>query len=424
MRSLHLTEYVTQAGIPLTRSEALFLRENYRNHLYITPSFHGKGLYDITPQHYVGHLTLLTGRTLSIHPKFNLNNLFYFLTYAYDLIHFKRDTVAYKRYQGILEFLVKIFVELMGDLIQKGLYKTFLTQEGNHRFIRGKILFPTHFKENQWRKDRVYCQYTETTSDVPENQILKFTTFLLATQLHPLKDLTKRLQTHYHHLSEVSWTPIQVEDLHRVVYHRLNRHYRTVLSLCELFLQSITIQNHPGDVNFFSFLLDMNQLFERFIAGILREKLSVYPSLSMSYQESRWLDREKSRNFIPDFILYKKDKPVLVLDTKYKQRNNFIRTSQNLIRSSNNPEELSGTPLGTSRWSPDPEDLYQILTYCYSLDVKTGIFLYPTPGRWHIETWKGITIQAWGIDLQQTPQCLENDLEAFFKEILAIIHNL
>jgi len=388
---LRLTEYVTQTGVPLTREEAFFLRENYGGPLSITPSFEGKGRYDITPQHYIGQITLPTGRTLTLSPRFGVGNLFYLLTYAHRLANFKPDAAWYEESSDLLALLVKIFVENTEDLIRKGLYKAYFAREGNHKLVRGKVLLPAHLKENRWRKDRVYCQYAEATADVLENQILKFILALLASQTYRLENLKERLQVSYRYLDEVSWTPVQVEALSRVVYNRLNEHYRTVLSLCELFLRNLSIQSRPGGVKFFSFLLDTSRVFEQFVAGILKEKLAGHPSLSLSSQESRWLDREATRNFSPDLILYRKDEPVLVLDTKYKA--------------------MEG--------GPDSEDLYQILTYCHSLGVKEGMLLYPTRLDWRLETWQGVTIRAWGMDLQKGPARLEDDLKGFTRQILA-----
>ncbi|HWP50001.1 MAG TPA: hypothetical protein VNM22_22795 [Candidatus Limnocylindrales bacterium] len=411
---IQLTEYITQADVFLTREEALFLKENYKDYLSISPSFHKEGCYDLTPRHYVGHLVLPTGRTLVIVPKFSLLNLFYLLTYAYDLVDFRSDWVGYEESSDLLEVLVKIFVESTGDLIRKGLYKAYLAQEENQKFIRGKILFPAQLKENQWRKDRIYCQYAEATPDVLENQILKFTTALLFLPAYHHTDLVEKLKANYKHLNGVSWVPVWAEDVSRIAYNRLNQHYKSVLSLCELFLQHISIRNYTGDIPFFSFLLDMNRVFERFVAGALREKLADYPSLSLSYQESRWLDRGATRSFSPDLILYEKDDPILVLDMKYKRNNDPTQRSGNSM-------ELPRDPFLSFQKDPDSEDIYQILVYCQSLGVKTGVLLYPEPIDQELETWYGVTVQTWGVGLQGNPLEVEEHIKNLTRRILEIV---
>lgn len=411
---IQLTEYVTQADVFLTEEEARFLKENYKDYLSISPSFQKEGRYDLTPRHYVGHLVLPTGRTLVIVPKLSLPNLFYLLTYAYDLVDFRSDWVGYDESSDLLEVLVKIFIESTGDLIRKGLYQAYLAQEENQRFIRGKILFPAQLKENQWRRDQIYCQYAEATPDVLENQILKYTTALLFLPVYHQTDLVEKLKVNYGHLNRVSWVPIRVDDLSRIAYNRLNQHYKPTLSLCELFLQHISIRNYTGDIPFFSFLLDMNRIFERFIAGALGEKLAGYPSLSLSYQESRWLDRKATRHFSPDLVVYEKDNPVLVLDMKYKCRNGSTSSSGHSM-------QFSHEPFISPQKDPDSDDLYQILVYCQSLGVKTGVLLYPEPTDGQLETCYGVTVQTWGIDLQGSPLRIEEHLKNLTQRVLEIV---
>ena len=57
------------------------------------------------------------------------------------------------------------------------------------------------------------------------------------------------------------------------MYHRLNRDYEVLHALCRFFLENSGPAHSSGGHTFFPFLVDMAQLFERFVAGWLQKHL-------------------------------------------------------------------------------------------------------------------------------------------------------
>jgi 5-methylcytosine-specific restriction enzyme subunit McrC len=58
-------------------------------------------------------------------------------------------------------------------------------------------------------------------------------------------------------------------------FNRLNERYRHALSLAKLILHSSVLEFHPGTLRASGFLVDMNDVFECFVATALREALGI-----------------------------------------------------------------------------------------------------------------------------------------------------
>jgi|GEM_PF-2143131 len=104
-------------------------------------------------------------------------------------------------------------------------------------------------------------------------------------------------------------------------YHRLNDDYRLIHGLCRLFLEGSSISENVGAIRFRGFLLDMNQLFERFVTQAFRS-CSESAEFSIVPQEESELSDSLSTQAVyirPDVIVRRGERVVAVVDAKYKK---------------------------------------------------------------------------------------------------------
>lgn len=127
--------------------------------------------------------------------------------------------------------------------------------------------------------------------------------------------------------------------------NRLNQHYHPSLQLASLILQCMGITQDFGIAEGNGFLLNMNQLFEKFVYCKLRKLLKA-DGIEVRAQTSRSFDAQKLARIQPDLIVKGPNGQRIVADTKYK----------------------TGT-------KPEPSDLYQMLTYCRVLGIANGVLL-------------------------------------------------
>jgi 5-methylcytosine-specific restriction enzyme subunit McrC len=103
------------------------------------------------------------------------------------------------------------------------------------------------------------------------------------------------------------------------LYDRLNSDYESLHSLCRFFLDKAGPGYQTGEYSMLPFLIDMNELFEQFVAEWLRSHMPEEYSLQV---QSRFaISGSYSLQFVIDLVVtnVESGKILCVLDTKYKR---------------------------------------------------------------------------------------------------------
>ena len=139
------------------------------------------------------------------------------------------------------------------------------------------------------------------------------------------------------------------EDLKRLKVNRLVEDYENLINFCWFLANHLeTVSGNQGR-SFWSFLIDMNKLFEDFIAESLRKfckswRIEIQESVNICRNGSSSLDVA----IRPDIVVYTdQGKTLAVLDTKWKTEIN------------------------------KREDIFQLISYLHLLDAKIAILVYP-----------------------------------------------
>ena len=137
-------------------------------------------------------------------------------------------------------------------------------------------------------------------------------------------------------------------DYDRVVFTRLNEHYKPALRLAHLVLANLTLQDAIGATQASSFMVDMNKLFERFVTERLQRALR--GRLDVKSQHADYLGEERKLGIKPDLLFRSTGAARFVADIKYKLT-----------------DEAAG--------GRHP-DYYQLLAYTTALDLPEGVLIY------------------------------------------------
>jgi 5-methylcytosine-specific restriction enzyme subunit McrC len=78
------------------------------------------------------------------------------------------------------DIIILFFLEELEKLLFRGLSTGYKIYDDNLSCIRGKILFKERLNHNYNRNDKIFCSYSELTTDILENRIIKYTLYYLS----------------------------------------------------------------------------------------------------------------------------------------------------------------------------------------------------------------------------------------------------
>jgi len=310
--------------------------------------------WKLTSQGYVGHIPLSPEVALSLQPKVPLGNLFAMLEYAYNLKSF-RFLEGWSHCNSLDDFyerLADILASRILDRTRQGLYRAYIDRTERLTCLRGRLNVP-HQIRRPW-DIKPQCHYQEQTADIEDNQILLWTLRQITHHGIVRDSVSHTVRRAYRALhGTISLFPCHPRTCQGRTYHRLNEDYQTLHALCRFFLDQTGPNLQQGDRRMLPFLVNMNQLFESFVATWLqthrREVLEPH-GLQLKVQERVHLSEEHAIHFDIDLVLVDSTTGATryVLDTKYKAPR-----------------------------SPSTSDVQQAIAYAETRNTTEAVLIYP-----------------------------------------------
>jgi 5-methylcytosine-specific restriction enzyme subunit McrC len=362
--------------IELSPQEFAILRTEFSHRLGIRQGPAGKCM--VSAKQFVGNI-VLPDHVLIIRPKIPNINFFRMLFFTHKLLpEFNRKKFEYEKEEDIYEIIAKRFLEEVETIARRGLSKGYIEQEDNLSVVRERVLIQENIRRNSILKERVYCRFSDLTSDVPENHIIRFALYRLVRVPLRGRELIAKAKHLMQYFEQISPAELRPGRLPKVIYSRLNQHYELAVNLSILLIAYSTLNlQETGAIQFSSFLVDMNKLFQRFLYAYLQEKL---PQWSIKSEPEYDFDVEREIIARPDIVVRRNGKDLLVMDAKYKKLQEE-GGKQTIIHS----------------------DMYQIHAYAVRLNLPVGILVYPKHESPLIfkeaHTIGKTTILMWTIDL-------------------------
>ena len=384
--------------VPLSGEDVVALQVGLAGKLDVLPTAKA-GIYSLRAKSHVGFIVLPSGLHIAIEPKVQIQTLFALLATVYapekDREVFKDDPHHQEKTRALFEFVVSIFAKEAEELIARGLLRGYSRTVESGGTIRGRLLISESLRTRPGLYDRHVCAPRHFTPDVPENRILRWTAFALRHHTYKEPELGIDLLRIERALSAAKLDPEAGTSFDRIQYHRINEAYRPAHRLARILLEQFSFSGGAGREQFVAYLLDMNNLFERYVGAVLKQHPKVLGDVMVEEQRETFLDYGKCVLVRPDVTLLRSQGPVLVLDAKYKL------------------EEGQG-------------DLYQMLSYCHALNLPHGVLVHPKSvsapaGSVAICGPGDIKITYLSLDLGGTPEDLKEQSAAFVKRVRQVI---
>jgi 5-methylcytosine-specific restriction enzyme subunit McrC len=266
------------------------------------------------------------------------------------------------------ELLTRLFAVELYSQVQRGAEHAYISVEDTLPVLRGRWRLAHQLARAPHERHRFDVVYDEFNTDTPLNRIFRFVISKLL--LVAVDSLNRSLLVNLDELLSGARKLSRVtgDELDRLLWTRLNERFRGAFQLAKLFLTNSTPQLQVGNLPLFAFLIDMNELFEEFVASfITRHGATLWPSRvtpiavhiqsrgKQTFLAERLPEQLPAFKLLPDLLLSPPlGPPDLVIDTKYKM------------------VDERAAKLGVAE-----ADFYQMLAYSTRLRASRVLLLYP-----------------------------------------------
>ncbi len=245
---------------------------------------------------------------------------------------------------SLLDIYILQFLDKVEQLLREGLMRTYVLEQKNQQFFKGKILMNQQLVMNAARPDRFFTQTFKHTYQNSFNQLIYSALKVLKTM--PLRnEIAVYLQSLYQQFPPMAPWRNALPALEKLRFNRHSLRYKSALQTALLILQQLQPDVRMGQLPVLAILFDMNQLFEWFIFKQLQSAVHENKLVKRQVPKPFW----NRRPIQPDIVLMV-DNQVIVIDTKWKK---------------------------LQKVSPTMEDLRQLFVYNQYFNAKDSVLVYP-----------------------------------------------
>lgn len=182
----------------------------------------------------------------------------------------------------LFELVMRYFLDEVVYIVKRGIARSYIAQEDNLRFLRGKLMLREDIKRNVANRANFYCEFDEYNEDRPVNRLIRGALEVVAKCSNEPGNvgLCRELK---HVFDNVTPTTDHALDFARIRRDRSIQHYNGALPICELILKGLNPLTQQGSKEVFSLLFPMERVFEDYVATKLSHQ---FPTLQVKAQVS------------------------------------------------------------------------------------------------------------------------------------------
>ncbi|MXY08516.1 MAG: hypothetical protein F4058_06910 [Rhodothermaceae bacterium] len=319
-------------------------------------------------ENYVGVVTTRLGTVIEILPKIELGDTespgheqtreaFLGMLRAYGGLNNAKNlppsVIRTLRHFPVLEIFIRLFLVNLNLLVRGGLGRQYRAVQENLPFLRGRIVFRDHLRENLVDRSRFYVEHDELNPNRPANRLIRAT----LDRLKPIVRNERNRQLLADVAPAFRMIPASA-DLHtdwRI--HSIDRymqHYKQVMQWVELFLFNRGPATYSGKHINQSLLFPMEQVYEHYVTHCFRRYQNRFKVVAQGPRKRFMVHGHTMK---PDISLRTSSGAVrFILDAKWKHIGNNVNKSIDDVISS---------------------DLYQLYAYGKRFNCQTVALVYP-----------------------------------------------
>ena len=296
--------------------------------------------------------------------------------------------------QPLPDVLIRIFLKEVDLLIKKGIRHDYVSVKDETSFLKGRLQVAAQIRQPVGRRHLFQVEYDEFLPDRAENRLINLALSKVAKWSHSIenKRLANKLLFVFDDIPCSTNTQL---DFSRWLDRDCSMvHYRGLKEWCELIIKEKSPFSLAGTQNGLSFLFPMNDLFEGYVADILRRDLlnSKYHLQPQSTRHS--LVKHDGHNMFqmkPDIVIRDQDGiDAVVMDCKWKRLNSEDKANKYGISQSDmyqlyayGQKYLKGSG-DMFLIYPESEGFKEALPV-FNFDVNENLKLWAVPFKWELD---------------------------------------
>ena len=223
----------------------------------------------------------------------------------------------------ILESFIELFSEKLMNLNKKGLPKSYVAREEDLPKLRGSLNIIQQFTKNAVYPSRLSCRFDEFTTNNTINQLIKATIkhIYQLTSVQKNKQQLRKLSFFYSDIDNVQISKLLSK---KIVLNRTHKEWKDILEMAVFLLKNSFQTPVIGKQDGFSFLFNIEYLFEKYVGNRLKEiVLNEYIVKTRIPGEFCILNPDKNKFQTElDIMIENFEKGNHIIDTKWKSLTN------------------------------------------------------------------------------------------------------
>ena len=163
---------------------------------------------------------------------------------------------------NLYEIFINMYVQEVYRLVKHGIKSSYVNQNNNLNYFKGKLDITNHIKNNLVHKERFYMSYDEYLVDRPENRIVKTTLEILLKKSNSFenqREINKLLNSFELVNSSINYQ----RDLSKITIDRTTEEYRMLIEWSKIFLFNKSFTSFSGNNLSRAILFPMEKVYEK-----------------------------------------------------------------------------------------------------------------------------------------------------------------
>lgn len=228
------------------------------------------------------------------------------------------DAILKVDQMNLYEIFINMYLQEVRQLVKRGIKSTYVTQEDNLKYYKGKLLINQQIRTNLAHRERFYVTYDEFHPNRAENRLVK-ATLLKLQKLTSSAENAKEINQLLTAFEMVEPSLNYQKDFSRVTIDRNTKDYEMLMQWSKVFLMNKSFTTFSGDSTSRALLFPMESVYESYVAQQIRKMFCPDGWEVSSQDKGHYLFVEPKRQFAlrPDIVL-EMDGRTVIMDTKWK----------------------------------------------------------------------------------------------------------